>query len=46
MVVGIHTHRGREKEYNSGLFFNREILESVSNYEWNIYQQIKLENRI
>ena len=25
-IVGIHTHRGLTRNYNSGLYFNEEIL--------------------
>ena len=25
-VIGIHTHKGFSPEYNSGLYFNKEIL--------------------
>ena len=26
-VIGIHTHKGLQSNYNSGLYFNKEILQ-------------------
>jgi V8-like Glu-specific endopeptidase len=29
VVVGIHTHQGQKAGYNSGLYFNKAILETI-----------------
>ena len=31
-AVGIHTHRGIRKDFNSGLYFNSHILETLNRY--------------
>jgi len=32
-IVGIHTHRGHDPSYNSGVYFNTENLKTLSKYE-------------
>lgn len=32
IIVGIHTHKGFSSEYNSGLYFTKEILDIFKNF--------------
>lgn len=39
-ICGIHTHRGQEEGYNSGLYFNSEVVKKLRDF----FDELKREN--